>query len=264
MPKPNVKSSKRGYRISDKWAKTNVMLRERGLRAYIPVTRKFSQSTLRSMLQQYQMVYVKPTYGSLGRGVMRVERESGGEYTYQLAGRRQSFGSFDALYRAVKKDTLGKSYLVQQGIHALQYEGRRYDLRVVVQKSPSGGWEPTGTVARIAYPGKIVTNGSQGGTILPAGQVLGASIGPLQRNKLLRSIDQIGIDTIKQLHRRYPKLKEIGLDVAIDRGLHPWILEVNTTPDHCPFAILPDQTMIRRIVDYGRRYGRTYRLKCLK
>jgi hypothetical protein len=264
MPKLNVKSSNKGYRISDKWAKTSVMLKSGGLRAYIPVTRKFSQSTLRSMLQKHQMVYVKPTHGSLGRGVMRVERGNGGEYTYQIAGKRQSLSSFEALYRAVKKDTLGKSYLVQQGIHALQYEGRRYDLRVVVQKSPTGGWEATGTVARVAHPYKIVTNGSQGGTILPAEQVLGISMGPMHRNRVLRRIGDLGIDTMKSLHRRYPNLKEIGMDVAIDRNFHPWILEVNTTPDHCPFAILYDQTMIRRIIDYGSRYGRSYRLKCLK
>ncbi|RIX60207.1 YheC/YheD family protein [Paenibacillus nanensis] len=264
MPKLNVKSSRKVYRIADKWAKTNVMLQDKGLRSFIPVTRRFNQSTFRSMLQRYRMVYVKPTFGSLGRGVMRVEKRAGGTYSYQLGGRRRSFKSFDALYRAVKQDTLGKSYLVQQGIHALGYEGRSYDLRVVVQQSPSGGLEATGTVARVAHPGKIVTNGSQGGTILPAEQVLGISTSPLQRVKLLRTIDQIGVNTMKRLRRRYPRLKEIGLDVAIDRNHHPWILEVNTTPDHCPFAILQDQTMIRKIIDYGSRYGRRYRLKCFK
>jgi D-alanine-D-alanine ligase-like ATP-grasp enzyme len=61
----------------------------------------------------------------------------------------------------------------------------------------------------------------------------------------------------------YPGMKEIGVDVALDRELRPWILEVNTRPDHCPFAVLQDQTMIRRIVHYGKQYGRTYKLACL-
>jgi D-alanine-D-alanine ligase-like ATP-grasp enzyme len=60
-----------------------------------------------------------------------------------------------------------------------------------------------------------------------------------------------------------PGMKEIGVDVALDRELRPWILEVNTRPDHCPFAVLQDQTMIRRIVHYGKQYGRTYKLACL-
>ncbi|MCR2804165.1 YheC/YheD family protein [Paenibacillus soyae] len=264
MPKLEVKASRKGYRISDKWAKTRVMLRDAGLRPHIPETKRFGRATLRSMLDRYRMVYVKPTHGSLGQGVMRVEKEDGGGYGYQLAGKRRSFAGFDALYRAIVKDKRSKSYLVQKGVHALQYEGRAYDLRLVVQRAPYGGFEATGTVARVASPGKIVTNGSQGGTILTAEQVLAPYMSPMNRNRLLKQLDGIGVATIKRLRRRYPKMLEIGLDIAVDRNLKPWILEVNTTPDHCPFAILQDQTMIRRIIHYGRGYGRTYTLNCNK
>lgn len=264
MAKLKVKTSGKLYRVSDKWAKTNVMMRDAGLRGYIPSTRKFSRQSLQSLLHTHHMVYVKPTYGSLGRGVMRVEKHERGEYSCQLGGDRRDFHSFEALYHSLKRDTLGKSYLVQRGVHLLKYEGRRFDLRVVVQRSPKGGWEATGTVARIAHPEKIVTNGSQGGSILTAEQVLGAHMSPIQRDNLLRRLEEIGISTIKRLHRRYPRLNEIGLDVAIDSNFKPWILEVNTTPDHCPFAILPDQTMIRKIVYYGSQYGRHYRLNCFK
>lgn len=264
MAKLKVKASGKPYRVSDKWAKTNVMMRDEGLRGYIPSTRKLSRLSLRNLLHSHQMVYVKPTYGSLGRGVMRVEKHSPGEYSYQLGGDRKFFHSFEGLYHSLKRDTLGKSYLVQRGVHLLQYEGRRFDLRVVVQRAPQGGWEMTGVVARIAHPEKIVTNGSQGGSILTAEQVLSAHMSPSQQGALRKRLEDIGISTIKRLHRKYPRLNEIGLDVAIDNQYRPWILEVNTTPDHCPFAILPDQSMIRRIVDYGSRYGRHYRLNCFK
>lgn len=252
------------YRISDKWAKTNVMMRDAGLRGYIPSTRKFSKSNLFSMLNAHEMVYVKPTYGSLGKGVMRVEKTAQGEYAYQLIGTRKTYTGFETLYHAIKRDTLGKSYLVQRGVQLLKYEGRRFDLRLVVQQSPEGKWEATGTVARVAHPAKIVTNGSQGGSILTVEQVLGPHMSPMQRDQLLKRLDVIGINTIKRLHRHYPRIREIGLDIAIDQQLRPWILEVNTTPDHCPFAILPDQSMIRRIVHYGKQYGRHYKLNCFK
>ncbi|MFF2889776.1 YheC/YheD family protein [Paenibacillus sp. NPDC057967] len=264
MAKLKVKASGKPYRVSDKWAKTNIMLRDEGLRGYIPSTRKFSRLTLHNLLQAHQMVYVKPTYGSLGKGVMRVERLGSGEYWYQLGGSHKTFHSFDGLYHSLKRDTLGKSYLVQRGVHLLKYEGRRFDLRVVVQRAPQGGWEMTGIVARIAHPEKIVTNGSQGGSILTAEQVLSAHMSPSQLDSLKKRLEDIGISTVKRLHRRYPRLNEIGLDIAIDNGFRPWILEVNTTPDHCPFAILPDQSMIRRIIHYGSQYGRHYRLNCFK
>lgn len=255
---------KRRVRISDKWAKTNVLLGDKGLRVYVPDTRRLSRSALSSMLQSYGMVYVKPVRGSLGKGVMRVEREGGGGYYCQLGAKRRSYADIDALYHAIKRDTRGKSYLVQRGIHLLKYEGRAFDLRIVVQKSPSGGYDATGTVARVAYPGKVVTNGSEGGTILPVRQVLQPNVGFGQKEALIANVERIGVQTIKRLKTKYPALMEIGLDIAIDRQLRPWILEVNTSPDHCPFAFLQDQTMLRRIVHYGKQYGVTYRLKCSK
>ncbi|MHA6482266.1 YheC/YheD family protein [Paenibacillus sp. strain BS8-2] len=255
---------KRRYRISDKWAKTNVLLGDKGLRAYVPHTKILSRAALASMLQSYGMVYVKPVRGSLGKGVMRVERELGGGYAYQLGGKKRSFGTYDAFYDAIRRDTGGRSYLVQRGIHLLKFDGRAFDLRIVVQKSPNGGYEATGTVARVAYPGKIVTNGSQGGTILPATQVLQPHAGFGQRDALIAHVERIGVQTIRRMKTRYPGLVEIGLDIAIDRQLRPWILEVNTTPDHCPFAILQDQTMLRRIIHYGKQYGVSYKLNCNK
>ncbi|MBH5318646.1 YheC/YheD family protein [Paenibacillus sp. GSMTC-2017] len=264
MPKLKVSTTKKGYKTTDKWAKTNFLLRDAELRSYIPLTRRFSREQLSKMLGAYSMVYVKPTFGQMGKGVMKVEKTADGTYKYQLKGTKRYFRTFEGLYRAIKKDTLGKTYIVQKGIHVLSYDGRPYDLRLVVQQTPSKRWEATGTVARVAYPGKIVTNGSQGGTILPAHQVLQPYTSASGSEHLLAKLNQIGINTMKRLHRHYPELKEIGLDIAIDRGLHPWILEVNTRPDHCPFAILQDQSMIRRIVYYGRHYGRRYRLKCNK
>ncbi|MFD0589589.1 YheC/YheD family protein [Paenibacillus sp. GCM10027627] len=264
MPKAKGKASGKAYRTTDKWAKTNVMLRDSGLNSYIPLTKRLSQLTLGKMLGSYQMVYVKPTFGSMGRGVMRVEKSSAGGYNYQLGGSKKYFRTLRGLYASIRKDTKGKSYLIQRGIHLLTYEGRAFDMRVVVQKSPYGGWETTGTVARVAHPDKIVTNGSQGGTILPVEQVLGIHSSPGQIDQILSQLERVGVSTMKRLRKYYPSLNEIGLDVAIDNDLRVWILEVNTKPDHCPFAILQDQTMIRRIVYYGGQYGRKYKLNCNK
>lgn len=94
--------------ISNKLTKTKVMARSRELRTYIPVTRKMDQSTLHEMLQKYNMVYIKPCCGSLGIGVMRMEKTARKEriqYSYQAGTNVRSFPDYDTAYRAILKET---------------------------------------------------------------------------------------------------------------------------------------------------------------
>jgi hypothetical protein len=88
--------------------------------------------------------------------------------------------------------------------------------------------------------------------------------GPARRKRLYGLMDNLSHRTVKSLRSASPDLKELGMDFALDRKLKPWILEVNTKPDACPFTLLKDQSMIRRIVRYGKAYGKTYRLVCKK
>ncbi|MNC18497.1 hypothetical protein D3C75_663990 [compost metagenome] len=85
-----------------------------------------------------------------------------------------------------------------------------------------------------------------------------------KRTALIAAMNRLGVKAAVQLSGSYPGLREIGVDIALDKGLHPWILEVNTFPDPCPFTKLPDSRMLRRIVRYGKAYGRVYNLKCMK
>ena len=98
---------------------------------------------------------------------------------------------------------------------------------------------------------------------MPAHQLL-QSVGSAQQQRIIRQLERLGIQTMKKMHRANSKLKEIGIDIAIERELKPWILEVNVRPDHCPFAVLRDQTMIKRIIQYGAAYGRKYKLNCFR
>lgn len=264
-------------RISNKLTKTRVLVKSPEVRKHIPATRRMGKSSLREMLHKYGMVYIKPCCGSLGQGVIRIEGPSGsreagaggaseqGEgYRYQAGTQVSSITGYEKLYRAIAGETQGKPYLVQKGIRLLTYDGRPYDIRVMVQKSPKGQWEATGIAGRVAHPRKVVTNGSQGGTIYPVEVLLKAYTSADKQAALIAAMKRLGVKAAKQLSSSYPGLREIGVDIALDKGLHPWILEVNTFPDPCPFTKLPDDRMLRRIVRYGKAYGRVYNLKCMK
>jgi glutathione synthase/RimK-type ligase-like ATP-grasp enzyme len=153
-------------RVKSKWAKTAVMMRSDYLREHMPPTRLFNQSNLQSMLEQYAMVYVKPVNGTFGKGVMRVERTAAqpSGYRYQLGTVIRYYSTIEQLYMQLSKLTRNRMHIVQKGIHLLRHRGRRFDIRVMVQKNTRGVWEATGIIGRLAYPGKIVTNYHSGGT----------------------------------------------------------------------------------------------------
>lgn len=251
-------------RISNKLTKTRVLLQSEELSRHIPVTKKMNQAILLDMLGRYKMVYIKPCCGSLGQGVIRVEQYADNSWRYQAGTVMRKFLDYSKAYQAIYNETQGKPYLVQKGIRLLAYEGRPFDIRVMVQRNLKGGWEATGIAGRVAHPRKVVTNGSQGGTIFPAEVLLNANTSEDKSKALIAEMKRIGVKCARQLGTAYPGLREIGVDIAVDRHFKLWILEVNTAPDPCPFTKLPDKSMLQRIVKYGKAYGRIYNLKCMK
>lgn len=249
--------------VSSKLHKNGILLASPELAPHLPSLRTYSWEQLRRMLNRYGMVYVKPDTGSRGIGVIRVELTRG-HYSYHQGTRPVRCRSFHELAVHLHAIIGSRRYLIQQGIQVLRRKGRPYDFRVMIQRNTKGSWEPTGTAARMAPPRKAVTNGSQGGTIYAAEDLLRHPAGSQGAKELIQRMDQLARLTAEQISHRYPAMNELGLDIAVDRNLKPWILEVNTRPDPCPFTKLADRTMINRIVAYGKGYGRTYCLKCGK
>lgn len=249
--------------IVSKLAKTRIVQQNRELARHVPATRTFSRRRLFAMLERYRMVYVKPDRGSLGVGVMRVDKIKGG-YRYQNGTRIYACPTFQSLYRALRRMIGGERYLIQRGISALRRGGCPFDFRIMIQRNTAKSWICTGIAGRVAHPRKIVSNGSQGGTIYSADALLRPIAGRTATVRIQRKMKQLAKLTSAQFSRSYSAMNELGLDIAVDRSLKPWILEVNTRPDPCPFTKLDDKSAIRRIVRYAKSYGRSYCLTCTK
>ncbi|QCT03906.1 hypothetical protein E6C60_3195 [Paenibacillus algicola] len=250
--------------LGGKLKRTAMMQSSRMLAQHIPHTQRLNRQALFHMLHQYGMVYVKPDYGSQGRGVIRVERLKK-SYCYQYGTKVYCFKTFQDLYVSLSPYFKQRKYLVQRGVHLLRSQGRPFDFRVMIQRNPARQWECTGTFARLAHPRKAVTNGSQGGSIYPPSVLLRRFAGQRRTQQLLRHMNRLAHVTASTLSMHHRELNELGLDICLDRNLRPWILEVNTIPDPKPFMLLPDhQRFIRRIVAYGCAYGRRYNLKVTK
>lgn len=252
-------------RVPSKWAKTKVILKNPGLAPYIPATRLYSFDELKYMLETHTLVYVKPDRGTFGIGVMAVEQvdsedpdsESGKEYILRYETTTEHYKKLDSLHRTIKNLCQGKEYLIQQGIRMLRYHGRPFDLRVLAQKTPSGHWESTGIIGRVAAKQKIVTNHHNGGTSKHFSALMAEHMNESEAGNIRRELLTLGVNVAAQMQKHYPKLKEIGLDVAIDDRWNLWILEVNTRPALFPFKkFFKDPSIYRKVKYYADSYGR--------
>ncbi|WHY19500.1 YheC/YheD family protein [Paenibacillus sp. G2S3] len=269
-------------RVPSKWAKTKVILQNQSLSLYVPDTRKYDLSVLKEMLALYAMVYIKPDRGSFGIGVMRAEQrtvilspsqqktemnttanneeikqqEAQILYILRYAKTAEVFFSPEELHEALQKRIQNRTYLIQKGIDLLRHQDRPFDLRVLAQKAPSGAWETTGMLGRVAAPQKIVTNYHSGGSILSVNTLLKNHMDPSETLSMINQLKSLGVQIAGQLETTYPGIKEIGLDIAMDQHMDMWLLEVNTLPSIVVFKLFPDKSIYRRIHRYAVAYGR--------
>ncbi|WP_027094251.1 YheC/YheD family protein [Cohnella thermotolerans] len=242
--------------IGSKWRKTLPLLGEAETKRWVPETAKLTKQRLRVMLRKYDTVYVKPEFGTFGVGVMRTARLADGSWELRFGTARRVYESFDRMYGALSRMKKGKSYLVQRGIPLLKHNGRSFDIRVMVQKNLQKKWEATGVIGRVAAKGKVVTNYHSGGTPMPLETLLKPYLSRDGIKGQIGSLKRKGVKIAKVLQRRFPGIREIGVDVGMDSRFDPWVLEVNTRPDPYIFRKLPDKSVVRKVLRYARSYGR--------
>lgn len=250
-------------RIASKWEKTKVIYRQESLRAYIPDTRKYSLEQLRSMLDTYGYVFIKPDHGTYGNGVMSIEQwtddlapDNPVQYKLRFGIESRLFETVDELYAALNEKIETRPYLIQKGIHLLTHRRRRFDIRALVQQTPNKNWETTGIIGRIAAQQKVITNYHGGGDVMLIEDLLGPYMGPREFAQKYKEIKTLGVQVARQMTHKFPKLKEIGLDIAIDEQHQLWILEVNTKPALFPFKLLHSKEVYQKIRRYAVAYGR--------
>ncbi|MNI82708.1 hypothetical protein D3C73_1394510 [compost metagenome] len=107
-------------------------------------------------------------------------------------------------------------------------------------------------IGRLGHPKKIVTNYHSGGKPTAIGTLLSSHLSERRLAQLITEMNTLGTHTAAHMQKSYPRIRQIGLDIGLDRSFTPLIIEVNMKPDPYIFNQLKDKSMYRRVMRYRR------------
>lgn len=228
------------------------------IRPFLPETRSFTEKNL-ALMADKEKLYIKPTVGSIGRGIFIIKKLPEGGYLYQTASRKSGKIPAENLWEELRVLTSGRSYIIQDSISLARYLRRPFDLRVSVQKNEHDQWALTGIVGRVAPRGSIVTNMGRGGTAVPVNKLLRHAFPDLGNDgwqNIIRQITQLSLTISHKLEEKWPTLADIGLDIGLDTSGKPWFIEVNVRDQRYTFLSAGKKELFQRTyynpIEYGR------------
>lgn len=215
------------------------LLQDEKTRELIPATERLrSSEALARFCRSHSLVFLKPTGGSLGSGIIKVRR---GPDSYEVRYRRQkehvstAFHRTAALYQFVKTLGTGRIYLMQQGIRLMKYEGNPTDFRVHMHKNGYGEWVAAGIGAKVAGRGAVTTHVHNGGRVVAGDVVLSQWYGT-DATKMRTRMIEAAVRVCESLEGLLNgPVGEWGLDVAIDEDGRVYVFEANAKPGRAIF-----------------------------
>lgn len=233
---------------------TDRLLRSSGLFGYLPDTAPYAPEGLKRMLEQHGTVVLKPSMGSRGYGVYRIELKDTGEVhisQHHFAPWR-ILPAGSAIEPALADLTGGSSYLIQSWIPSLLLDGKVFDIRVLVQKNRTGRWGVTNIISRVSYSGCF--NTSMCGEVYRTEMLLGRIMPPERIQAHLDSLRDIslcaaaGVELHSGMH-----LGEVSVDFALGEQDRLWIIEMNGQPQKSIYRELKiSRDVYRNPMEYAR------------
>lgn len=223
------------FNVNNRYSKDfihDLLWGEPSLRPYLPHSLSASRSALRMMMQQHDDLIMKPIRGSVGQGIMRLQRvKEDWKLTYSPKSTRKSWSTI-RLVRGelppwVRRLLLRVPYLIQERIPLAEYNHRSVDLRVTVQRGISGRWSITGMFAKAAPPGSFISNIAKGGTAYPASIILSEALPGLYIPSIISNVEWLALACARLLSERLPLMADLGLDIGLTHQGHPYFIECN-------------------------------------
>ncbi|NGM83054.1 YheC/YheD family protein [Paenibacillus sp. 7124] len=250
--------------LRNKWTIHQTFSQKGRFRQHLPDTLLYQSSAdLHRMLRANPVVYIKPSNGTGGRGILRIERLKGERSMFDIQGRRLNRRiiqprrvSLSRLESIVRQWCIGGRFLVQQGIPLRLPGGRFHDYRMLVQKNSQGNWAMTGIAGRVGAARSVTSNLHGGGHAIRAEILLKQWLGSEEKAaKTIQTAEKLGTDAAAYLEDSFSDLCELALDLAIDREGRIYVLEVNPKPAREVFSRAGDKETYRKALRRPLEYA---------
>lgn len=211
-----------------------LLLKNDSLHSHIPETILFQhKEDVCSFIENHQIVYVKPIFGSQGRSIGKVTKIPEG-FRFEHSGNIndiQVVKTDTEIFTVLRRFCKNRTFIIQKGISLLEWEHKKVDFRILLHQTKEQNWNVTSLIARMGDTGQIVSNVARGAEMKNGGQFLRAHFDHPKAQRLQQALIQLAKKTAHHVTEHLDGLfAELGIDVAFDENLHPWIIEVNSKP----------------------------------
>jgi hypothetical protein len=248
-------------RGTGKWEFYQALLKNPDASSLVPYTEKFKNfEQLFSMLEGYQVLYLKKRFGARGYGIIQLKKTPQAiEVTRVIKGTQiKEFYEteeecIDCLQKIVKKNR----YIIQQGV---PYENKKkqVDFRGYIQKDSGKGWQVRGFIGRLAIPGSVITNLRYTEKILPGKDALKEFYGYENKaaEKVISKINDACIRAGESLDMNIGHFGDVALDFIVDQKGDIYFLEANSNYGHESLGKINNPELRERLFKSPLAYAR--------
>ena len=240
-----------GCGLPNKWEVFQKLQLEKDVQPFFLPTKKYTLSHFKKMTLTYKEVILKPVNGSQGLGIIKVNQSlecvevtKDGEHCVKFT----SLLPFNDWIKTKKA-----SFILQPFLSLLTVNQEPFDIRILLQKGSNGEWLDRYRAIRHGEVGKITANLATGGAIRQYEDWI-KQFSQADRNELEATITRLVRDLSKELDKKFHPLFEIGVDIAIDCNLNPWILDINSKPGHKMIEMTANEQIKQQTYEAPARY----------
>ncbi|MFZ3590680.1 YheC/YheD family protein [Bacillus sp. DJP31] len=221
----------------NKWEMYQWLCHNPKVEHFLPETELYTEpDDLLPFLKGKNTSYIKPIYGSLGKGIFVLsDTENGFSLKYRSKNRnnRLHFQTWEETKKFLRSKLVEQEYVIQNAICLQQVGKSLIDFRMIVVKDQTGKWKDVGLLGRVGAENSVVCNTANGGSI---------ELGELTIKQAFQMTDeevtsfrdrmaQISIAAVSEIELLF-HYGNIGVDLAVDQDKNIWVIELNNRDPH--------------------------------